>query len=144
MNELLEEICGYLRNWFIVPDGIHRDDYTITDGKLTLPFLQSNQYYRILGSVFNDGIHKYGDVTDTLIDESFDGTVQALAIPTALISIAAEIAEWQNKNADVLSSPYQSESFGGYTYSRASDSASSNSLSWRVIFAPRLARWRKI
>lgn len=144
MNELLEEICGYLRNWFIVPGGIHRDNYVISDGKLALPFLAKNQYYRILGSVFNDGIHKYGLLSDVLIDESFDGTIQALAIPTAVISIADEIREWNTKNADTINSPYQSESFGGYTYTKASDGASEGGLSWKSVFAARLARWRKI
>lgn len=144
MNDLLEEICGYLRNWFIVSDGIHRDNYTVLNGELTLPFLKTGQYYRILGSVFNDGIHEYGEPSDLLTDESFDGTVQALAIPAALINIANEISEWTAKNTDTIESPYQSESFGGYTYSKASDSASSGGLSWRAVFAPRLARWRKL
>lgn len=143
MNDLIAEICGYLHNWFLVPDGVHIATYTAEDGKLTLPFLQDGQYYRIIGSVFNDGIHKYGE--EQLTAETFHGAVWALALPPALISTAAEIAEWSAANASALTSPYQSESFGGYSYSMGGRSGESSArTTWRDVFGARLARWRKI
>lgn len=146
MNETLDEVCGFLRNWFTVPGGVHVGTYTVVDGALTLPFLQNGQYYRIIGSVFNDGVHRYGAADDKLAPESFHGAVWALAIPQAVIAIAKEIEEWSVQNAATVASPYQSESFGGYSYSKAAPSGSGvqKTLTWRNVFAAKLARWRKL
>lgn len=146
MNETLDEVCGFLRNWFTVPGGVHVGTYTVVDGALALPFLQNGQYYRIIGSVFNDGIHRYGALDDQLPPESFHGAVWALAIPQAVIAIAKEIEEWSAQNAATVASPYQSESFGGYSYSKAAPSGNGvqKTLTWRNVFAAKLARWRKL
>lgn len=146
MNETLDEVCGFLRNWFTVPGGVHVGTYTVVDGALALPFLQNGQYYRIIGSVFNDGVHRYGDEEDRLAPESFHGAVWALAVPPAVISITKEIEEWNAQNAVTVASPYQSESFGGYSYSKAAPSGSGvqKTLTWRNVFAAKLARWRKL
>lgn len=146
MNETLDEVCGFLRNWFTVPGGVHVGTYTVVDGALALPFLQNGQYYRIIGSVFNDGIHRYGALDDQLAPESFHGAVWALAIPQAVIAIAKEIEEWSAQNAATVASPYQSESFGGYSYSKAAPSGNGvqKTLTWRNVFAAKLARWRKL
>lgn len=55
---MLEEVLRHLNNWFLVPDGIHLDTYTIEDGGITLPFLQEGQYFRVVGSVFGDGVYQ--------------------------------------------------------------------------------------
>lgn len=146
MNETLDEVCGFLRNWFTVPGGVHVGTYTVVDRALALPFLQNGQYYRIIGSVFNDGIHRYGALDDQLAPESFHGAVWALAIPQAVIAIAKEIEEWSAQNAATVASPYQSESFGGYSYSKAAPSGNGvqKTLTWRNVFAAKLARWRKL
>ena len=138
---MLEEILRYLKNWFVV--GIHFDEYTIEDGGIELSFLQSGQYFRIVGSVFNDGVYKYGDELD-LTDETFDGAVWALAVPQSFLSLVSGIEAWQAKNADSVASPYTSESFGGYSYTKATDSETGGSVTWQSAFRSRLARWRKI
>lgn len=132
---MIDEICASLHNYFAVD--IVPGEYTVNDGEITLPFLAAGQFYRVVGSVFCDGVYRYGDALPA--DETFDGAIWALAIPPALEAIAAEIEEWKAKNADVLASPYQSESFGGYSYTKGSDSAS-----WQGVFAKRLNRWRKL
>ena len=76
---MLEQVLMHLKNWFLVPGGIHEGTYTIEDGGITLPFLENGQYFRICGSVFNDGLHQY-PVSD-LKAETFDGAVWALAVP---------------------------------------------------------------
>lgn len=146
MYDMLDEVCGYLNNWFLVPDGVHAGNYTVTDGKLALPYLTDGQYYRIIGSVFSDGIHRAGDTDDVLPPESFYGAVWALAIPPAVIKIAEEITAWEAANAAALASPYQSESFGGYSYTKAdtSGSGAQKTLTWRNVYAAKLARWRKL
>lgn len=132
---MIDEICASLNNYFAVD--IVPGEYTVNDGEITLPFLAAGQFFRVVGSVFCDGVYRYGDKLPA--DETFDGAIWAMAIPPALEAIAAEIEEWKAKNADVLTSPYQSESFGGYSYTKGSDSAS-----WHGVFAKRLNRWRKL
>ena len=139
---MLEQVLTHLNNWFLVPGGIHEGTYTIEDGGITLPFLQTNQYFRICGSVFNDGLHQYP--ASDLVSEEFSGTVWALAIPQAVIDLALEIEAWQKKNGDASVSPYQSESFGGYSYSKATDSASGGAVTWQSAFRSRLNNYRKL
>ena len=139
---MLEQVLMHLNNWFLVPGGIHEGTYTIEDGGITLPFLANGQYFRIVGSVFNDGLHQYP--ASDLKAETFEGTVWALAVPQAVIDLAEEIESWQTKNGDASVSPYQSESFGGYQYSKATDSASGGAVTWQSAFRSRLNAWRKL
>lgn len=132
---MLETVLMYLNNWFVV--GRYDDTYTIEDGKLTLPFLVNGQYFRIVGSLFNDGVYRYpADLTN----ETFDGSVWALALPKSLLSTVDEITAWQAKNGD--GGPYTSESFGGYSYSKATNSKGV-AVGWRDVFAAQLAPWKK-
>ena len=143
---MLETVLMYLNNWFAV--GRYDDTYTIEDGKLTLPFLVNGQYFRILGSLLNDGVYKYANGTAldetgteiTLIDETFDGSVWALAIPKGFLSMVEEITAWTAKNGD--GGAYTSESFGGYSYSKATNSKGM-AVGWRDVFAAQLAPWKK-
>ena len=139
---MLEQVLMHLKNWFLVPGGIHEGTYTIEDGGITLPFLANGQYFRICGSVFNDGLHQYP--ASDLKEETFDGTVWALAVPQAVIDLSTEIESWQTKNGDASVSPYQSESFGGYQYSKATDSASGGAVTWQSAFRSRMNAWRKL
>lgn len=145
---MLTELCQELHNWFEKEK--HVGTFTIENGGLAVSFLKTNQYYRIVGSVFNDGVHKYGDNTDVLTDEEFEGSVWALGIPKAVINLAAEIAEWQTKYGTAGSaamSPFMSESFGGYSYSKGGSGSSSSAEtapSWKTAFASSLNLWRKI
>lgn len=135
---MLETILRYLKNWFVVPGGIHIGQFEIRRGRITLPFLQHGQFFRIVGSVFNDGLYQY-DENLSLNDEVFYGAVWALAIPLSVLQLADEVKAWEAKNGEIAASPYQSESFGGYSYSKAA-----NASSWKTAFAARLAELRKI
>ena len=139
---MLEQVLMNIRNWFPVKGGIYSGTFTIKDGGITLPFLANGQYFRICGSVFNDGLHQYNVLN--LTDETFTGTIWALAIPQPIIDLANEIQEWQDKNADALSSPYSSESFGGYSYSKATDAETGGAETWQSHFKQQLSAWRKI
>lgn len=139
---MLTEICGALRNWFTQDKDKHYGTFTVTDGTIApLNFLQDGQYFRIVGSVFNDGVHQYP--SSDLTDEDFTGSVWALAIPKDLLDLVAEIEEWQTKNGEKAAGPFQSESFGGYTYTLKSN-ADGFGASWQSAFASRLNIWRKI
>lgn len=134
---MLESVLMYLNNWFVV--GRYDDTYTIEDGGIALPFLANGQYFRIVGSLFNDGVYKYSDTLE-LTDETFDGSVFAMAVPKALQTTVDEITAWMAKNGD--SGPYTSESFGGYSYSKATNSKGV-AVGWRDVFAAQLAPWKK-
>ena len=145
---MLTELCQELHNWFDREQ--HTGSFAIVGGVLTADFLLPGQYYRVIGSVFNDGVHQYGDPSDCLVDETFDGSVWALAIPRTFIKLAAEIAEWNDKYGGVDSaamSPFNSESFGGYSYTKATAGAASGGTTptgWQAAFASSLNRWRKL
>ena len=137
----ITDICAELRNWCVVPNGVHIQTYTISGGSIApLDFLQEGQYFRIIGSVFNDGVHQYPAAD--LTDEVFHGAVWAMAVPPSLISLAAEIEEYNNSDAGKVS-PFTSESFGGYAYTKATD-ANGTPIGWKKAFASRLNRWRKL
>lgn len=131
---MLYEIMKSINNFFIgeTLDGT----WTIEDDTIDLPFLVEGQYFMIEGSVLNDGVYKY-PATD-LKNETFKGKIHALKIPQAFIQLTKEIEEWQAKNGN--SGPYTSESFGGYSYTRAEGSDGS----WSGAFRARLRPWRKI
>ncbi len=138
----IKEICDYIHNYFELEtiDG----SFTITDGSLDVDIL-NNQYYRIQGSIFNDGIYKHGN--EELTDETFKGRVSLMAIPKDVLDVLNEATEWQQQNAKVLNSPYQSESFGGYSYSKGTSGkkdGSQGAYTWRDVFGDRLKAYRKI
>ena len=139
---MLEQVLMNIRNWFTVEGGIHSGTFSIKDGGITLPFLVDGQYFRICGSVFNDGLHQYP--TSDLVDEEFSGVIWALAIPPAVVDLADEIQKWQEKNGEVASSPFSSESFGGYSYSKATDAETGGAVTWQSAFKQQLGAWRKI
>lgn len=141
---MLTELCKELRNWFE-----HKkifNTFTIENGAITVPELQDGQYFRIVGSVFNDGVYKYGE--EQLTDEVFTGAVWAMAVPPSVIDLSERISEWINQYGDLVSSPYQSESFGGYSYTKANSGQGNANLgsnpTWQSSFASELNKWRKI
>lgn len=138
---MLEAVLAYLNNWFIVER--LKDTFTAEGGLLTgeLPegFLVEGQYFRIVGSVFNDGLHCWP--ADELTDETFEGTLYSLAIPAEVFAITAEIEQWCEKYLEQTQSPYSSESFGGYSYQKANGT---DAPTWQSVFAKRLSRWRKL
>lgn len=141
---MIGEICQECKNWFVTDGDKHIGTFTISDGQIApSDFLQKGQYYRVIGSVFNDGVHRYGDDTDVLTPETFKGAVWAMRVPYAFVQLSVEIKNWTDKYADLLASPYTSESFAGYSYSKAT-SASGGSVTWQDNFRSRLNKWRKI
>ena len=143
---MLTELCAELKNYFLRDRNadIHYGEYTISGGSIDLPFLLDGQYFRIVGSVLNDGVYQYPAFG--LADEEFSGAVWAMAVPPSVIALAADIEAWNTANADALASPYTSESFGGYSYTKASGESfnGSGAYTWRDQFASRLAKYRRL
>ena len=72
-----------------------------------------------------------------------------MAVPATVIAIASDINEWQTKyggaDSDAMS-PFTSESFAGYSYSKSgSGNANSGSnITWQDVFGGRLNKYRKL
>ena len=101
---MLEQILDYIHNYFVKE--VHAGMFRIESGVLSVGFLQNGQYYKIVGSVFNDGVHKYTN-DESLTDESFEGEIWAMAVPPAVIALSDEITAWMGKYGDINNSPYQ-------------------------------------
>lgn len=168
MLSTIEALCAETNNWF--NDSPVISDYTIEGGSLSLPFIVTGQFFRIVGSKFNDGVYIMGPDGQvkhevawsepydepstwdplpaiewaelsgrTLADESFHGAVWPMSIPRMFIKLAEEVKAYNSSDA-AKASPFTSESFGGYSYSKSSVSDNS----WQKVFAPQLKRWKKI
>lgn len=143
---MLELICGEIRNYFV--RSVHKGTFEVKGGVLTpSDFLLDGQYFRITGSVFNDGVHKKGTaILDPSLNiphnETFEGEVWAMAIPPAFIALADQIKEYAGSDA-AKPSPYTSESFDSFSYTKATDK-NGVVLSWQKAFASQLSKWRKL
>lgn len=142
---MLTELCQELRNWF--DRERHFGTFTIENGNLTADFLQPGQYFRIVGSIFSDGVHLYP--AEDLPSETFEGAVWTLGIPPCIVALSDEIDAWRAKYeaADSAAlSPFTSESFDGYSYTKGSSGSdgSGGGISWQNVFRTQLNRWRKI
>ena len=147
---MLTEICAKLRNYFVTHDeDMHFGVFAISGGIITPPLDIPTDYIRIIGSHLNDGVHKLSD--NDLVDEAkFEGAIWVMSPPKAFLGLVSEIEAWQEKNGSAGSeamSPFNSESFGGYSYSKGysgSSTGSGNFSSWEDAFSRRLNAWRKI
>lgn len=141
MNNVLTELCEYLNNYFWTKK--IQGNYSIQNGSINVAGIQDGQYFRIVGSVFNDGVHQY-PIT-SLTDEDFEGTVWLMAVPQTVIDLASDIDAWQTKYGNSANSPWESESFGNYSRSKGTVSGNeSNPNTWQAAFATRLNKWRRL
>lgn len=142
---MIGQICAEVKNYFVQRDvDLHAGNYTIENGEISpVPFVRVGQYYRIVGSALNDGVYQRGVDDLQLTDEEFFGSVWSMRIPKDFLALCEEIQAWQTANAEALSGPYQSESFGGYSYSRGT-SASGGAWTWKDQFRNKLNAYRKL
>ncbi len=140
---MLTEICQYLHNWFIKDrTDIHLDTFKIENGAVVPSFeIKIGQYFRIIGSTFNDGVYKFP--TSDLKDEIFDGAVWTMHVPPQLITLSEEIKGWTDTNSSNTDNIYESESFGGYTY-KLRTGANGGKYTWKDAFESELKAYKKI
>ena len=150
---MLQQLCENICNYFIQKQ--EQGTFEIAGGTISLPFLLDGQRFLISGSVLNDGMYTYHEAgikndDDTeavgLQDETWTGTICALAVPPAVIALSGEVKAWVDANGEAVSSPYQSENvIGVYSYTKASGgSGAGGSVTWQDVFKDRLNRWRKV
>lgn len=150
---MLNEICAEIKNYFTFRGDIHIGDFAISGGVITPSFDIPTNYIRIVGSHLNDGVHVRGENGFDLEDEAeFHGAVWVMSPPKDFLALVAEIEAWQKTNGAADSanmSPFQSESFGGYSYTKAgggnsSGGGSAKVATWESTFASRLRMYRRI
>ena len=150
---MLTVLCEYLRNWFDEECVKVIGKITIADGEISVrntPItFKTNQYFRIIGSVYNDGVHCFPDAD--MQNEEFNGAVWEMKVPNEVVALAEEIKNWQAKYGAYDSpamSPFNSESFAGYSYTKSTGSSgidgSESATSWQSAFKSRLNMWRKL
>lgn len=146
---MLDEICAEIKNYFTYESDRVIGDFSISNGVLSPSFEFPTNYFRIVGSHNNDGIHKVSD--QDLVDEGkFHGSVWLMSPPKDFLDLVAEIEAWQEKYgaADSINmSPFGSENFGGYGYTKANVSAGPGGSSvptWQTTYASRLKRYRRL
>ena len=134
---LIEQILDFIHNHFV--QSSTEGEFSIIDGVLQTTDLQPRQFFWINGSTFSNGVHQYG-TTDRIkyggfnVTETFHGTLSALAIPADLLDLAGEIQSYIDTNGGSMNSPFTSESFGGYSYTKGQGKGSASGADWRTVF----------
>lgn len=144
----ITDFCCELNNFF--KKEIYLGEFTIEGGRIVLPAIvdiKDGQYFRIVGSVFNDGVYQYPAVG--LTNETFRGAVWAMAVPPAALALFEKIQEWdaQYGNSAANYSPYTSETFHHYSRSQHIATNSKGEIvqqTWQGVFRKELSRFRKL
>ena len=143
MTAILDSLCRECRNWFI--RGEVEGVFTVSGGSL-LPDsapLRDGQYYYIGGSLYNDGVHRWPD--GDLVDEEFDGYIWTMGVPRDFLALAEDVGRYRARIDELAekNTGYQSESFGGYSYTLPADAPEDvRELRERILAGKR--RWRKL
>lgn len=138
---MISQICAEVRNYFCTSEDIRHGEFIISGGSIMpLPYLKEGQYFRIVGSAFNDGVYQYP--TAVLTDETFVGSVWAMKIPPAFIALADKIKSFEESDA-AKPSAFTSETFGGYSYTKATG-PNGAPLSWQDAFSKELKQYRRM
>lgn len=144
---MLTEICQYLHNYFDYER--HYGDISIIgqsvfcDGKEI--DIESGQYFALFRNRIPLGVFQKSELTD----KSFTGSVWLMDVPKAITDADAWAETWKANNmaaGSEANSVYQSESFGGYSYSKGNNSKGKvgASIFDNAQFAAMLAPYRKL
>lgn len=144
----LTAVCANIKNYF-VRDKV-TGTFTISPNTAPLDSLLDGQYFAVFGSVLNNGVWQNiaADLAN-LRAETFTGEIWSMGVPRDFEQLCEDIAAWRAKNEatdSVNMSPYTSESFGGYSYSKGGSSGSDGgaAVTWQSQFAKRLNTYRRI
>lgn len=141
----LDFYCADLKNYFITDfdKDLYFGEFVIANNIITLDFLETNQYFRIVGSKFNDGVYKY-DNKLTLVDETFSGAIWAMSVPPDFLAAVKEAEDYLTAHPTGIE--FQSESFGGYSYTRNQGGKSTSTGFWFLpnTIAQKLNQYRRM
>lgn len=144
----LTEVCANIKNYFV--RDIYSGAFTLSPGTAPLDSLLDGQYFRITGSILNDGVFQNtAEDLANLRTETFSGEIWSMAVPRDFEQLCEDIAAWREKYESLESesmSPFSSESFGGYSYSKgvSSSDGGGSGVTWQSQFRTRLNTYRRI
>ena len=147
---MITEICAYLKNYFTYEQDKHYGTFHIENKQIVPSVDLLTDYFCIFGSRLNNGVHKVSD-NDLVNEGDFDGSIWIMSPPADFLALVTEINNWQTSNGSydsVAMSPFNSESFGGYSYSKGNNSSGaggipSASVTWQDVYAKRLNVYRR-
>lgn len=139
MGVTIGDIMRQCRNFF--ERGYRDGAFTIKDGAFFGAEIGPGGYIAICGSRLNDGVYHVGEggILDGATDEEFTGRVWYLAPPRGFLALAEDIAAYDRENPP---GGYVSESFGAYSYTKASSQGGPQS--WQSAFCSRLAAYQRM
>lgn len=152
---MLERICEHIHNFFTDEGDVRRGAWTVEGGRIDLTgIVAQGQYFRVVGSAFNDGVYQYvggaDGATPEMRDETFTGEIWPMRVPRAVLELSGEIEAWQEQYGAAMASPFQAESvIGVYSYTKTGGNTSVNGVAaesdgWKSVFRSRLNPWRKL
>lgn len=142
---MLEIICKEINNFFVADSDRYIGEYSVVDGQVVPSIsIQEGQYYRIVGSAFNEGVYIRGQ--EVLRDEKqFHGAIWLMRPPKAFLQLVQDIEAYEEKYGEILLSPYTSENFAGYGYTKPTGGSNgSGGGGWQSAFASRLKMYRRM
>lgn len=145
MATTVGQIMRMINNFF--ETGYRETTYQITGGSLSPDdLLLPGMWIAIEGSTFHDGVYQLGEggvltgAPPSAVDETFRGKVWFLRPPSGFLALCEKIAEFDVKTP---MGGYQSEQFGHYSYTRATDKNGS-ALTWESVYNQQLAPYRRM
>lgn len=146
----ISNYCDDCKNYFLkngVSD-IHSGLFTIENGSISGvdDFLIKGQYFAIKGSKLNDGVYEYTpEGKALLLDETFKGAIWDMSVPPAFLEFCESAEAFKDKYNELglNYSGFQSESFGGYSYSLPA-SAPDFMVQWQDRLNKAYRRWRRL
>ncbi len=120
----LTDVLKHLGNYF--ERDYESGNFTISANTIEVnKSYKTGQYVRIMDSLLNDGVYKVVSATDgeiilqeTLSDETFNGYIVSLAIPSNVVDISKQMQDYQAMVAKGIAS----ESVPNYSVSYSSQS----------------------
>jgi len=143
---MLTEICAYLHNYFDYER--HSGEISIVGGVISCNgkeiTLDEGQYFALFRSRIPLGVFNVVPA-----DKNFVGSVWLMDVPEAVLKANTWAEEWMAKNGGAGSeanSAFQSESFGGYSYNKGTNSSGKGGMSIfdNAQFARMLNPYRKL
>ncbi len=141
----METLMAHLNNYFYKTG--ERGEFELIDGRVNVCGRYSvGQYIKIEDSNGVDGVYKVKTIEgntltlDEPLNEVFEGVIYGLAVPTSFVELVGRISEFKSKYQDT---PYTSESFGGYSYSKA-QGRNGKPVSWCDVFDNELRPYKRL
>lgn len=143
---MLTNICAYLHNYFDYER--HSGEISIVNGVIFCNgkaiMLDEGQYF----ALFRERI-PLGVFNEVPADKTFVGSVWLMDVPKDILDADKWADDWMKANGGAGSeanSPFQSESFGGYSYNKGTNSSGKGGMSIfdNAQFSRMLAPYRKL